>query len=153
MVALQRVDETVYLEAFGSADREGEEPLTPDGVFRFPGFAEVVVARVAEVLDREGSVDLEEPLAAYLPELDERLGSTTLAQLLSHRAGLDDANPRDSLWSEILDALNDRAVFTEPGAVHSYSRYSYPLAVRALERAAGEDVAGLAARKIGRAHV
>ncbi len=148
VVALQRVDETVYLEAFGSADREGEEPLTPDGVFRFPGFAEVVVARVAEVLDREGSVDLEEPLAAYLPELDERLGSTTLAQLLSHRAGLDDANPRDSLWSEILDALNDRAVFTEPGAVHSYSRYSYPLAVRALERAAGEDVAGLAARTV-----
>jgi hypothetical protein len=59
---------------------------------------------------------------------------------------LDDATPQATVWSEILDNLDDRAVFVEPGAVFSFSRYDYPLALRALERSVDEDLSSAASR-------
>ena len=70
----------------------------------------------------------------------------SLYHLLSHQSGLDNANPRSSVWSESLDSLDDRAVFTDPGSVFSYSRYDYPLALRALEQSIEEDLATAANR-------
>jgi CubicO group peptidase (beta-lactamase class C family) len=99
-------------------------------------------------LSREGLVDLHAPISTHLPGLDDGLGAISLQHLLSHRSGLDDANPQGSEWSEILDALNDQAVFTDPGAVLSFSRYDYPLAVRILESAGGGDLASLARERV-----
>ncbi len=148
VAGLQRAGEIEYLEAFGFADLEEQEPLTADAVFRFPAFTEVAVSALAAALDREGLVDLQAPLSSYLPNLDDRLGAVSLDHLLSHRSGLDDAAPRDSVWSEILDDLDDRAVFTDPGAVFSFSRYDYPLAVRALGRSIAGDVLAEASRRV-----
>ena len=129
-----RGGEVESLDAHGFADPEEKEPLSADAVFRFPAFTEVVVSTLAETLEREGLIHLDEPLSSYLPGLDERLGAVSLEHLLTHRSGLDDAAPRAPDWSEILDDLDDRAVFTEPGAVFSFSRYDYPLVIRALQQ-------------------
>lgn len=148
VAGLQRAGEVEYLEAFGFADQEEQEPLTADAVFRFPAFTEVAVSALAAALDREGLVDLQAPLSSYLPDLDDRLGAVSLDHLLSHRSGLDDASARDSVWSVNLDDLDDRAVFTDPGAVFSFSSYDYPLAVRALGRSIGGDVLAEASRRV-----
>ena len=41
-----------------------------------------------------GKLDLDAPVGIYAPDLPPRVGSVTLAQLLSHTAGLDDARRR-----------------------------------------------------------
>ncbi len=148
VAGLQRAGEVEYLEAFGFADQEEQEPLTADAVFRFPAFTEVAVSALAAALDREGLVDLQAPLSSYLPDLGDRLGAVSLDHLLSHRSGLDDAFPRGSVWSVILDDLDDRNMFTDPGAVFSFSRYDYPLALRALERSIEGDVVAEARRRV-----
>ena len=148
VAGLQRAGEIEYLEAFGFADLEEQELLFADAVFRFPAFTEVAVSALAAALDREGLVDLQAPLSSYLPNLDDRLGAVSLDHLLSHRSGLDDAHPGDSVWSVILDDLDDRAVFTDPGAVFSFSRYDYPLALRALGRSIAGDVLAEASRRV-----
>jgi len=141
-------DEGDSVDAVGYADTEGTDTLTQDAVFRFPAFTQVVVSSLAKILHREGVLDLHAPLSDALPGLDDRLGQVTLSQLLSHRSGIDDAAPRDSVWSEILDDLDDRAVFTDPGAVFSFSRYDFPLAVRAVESAMDEVLESAAQRWI-----
>ena len=134
------------LEAWGFADEEETDSLSPDDVFRFPAFSEAVVSTLTETLDREGLVDLHAPLSSYLPELDEGLGSVTLYHLLHHQSGLDNASPLTPVWSETLDDLDDRALFTDPGVIYSYSKYDYPLAVRALERSLQEELATAASQ-------
>jgi CubicO group peptidase (beta-lactamase class C family) len=143
-----RGGEVEFLEAAGFADEEEQEPLTPDAAFRLPAFTEVVISALAAELAQEGAIDLQAPISSYLTDLDDGLGAISLQDLLSHRSGLDDANPGGAIWSEILDALDDRAVFTDPGAVFSYSRYDYPLAVRTLEAAVGEDLAAMVRERV-----
>jgi CubicO group peptidase (beta-lactamase class C family) len=153
---IRRGEEVESLEAFGYADPTGEVPLTPDTPFRFPAMTEVVVSAIAASMAASGAVDLHAPLSTYLPELDERLGTVTVADLLAHRSGLDNAAPAnsvwalppDTVWEVILDDLDDRAVFTEPGAIFSHSRYSYPLAARALSRILGEALPSAARRDL-----
>ncbi len=124
-----------FLEAWGNPDSEAVEPLSPDALFAFPAFAEVLVAAAARALSAARVLDVRTPLARYIPELPQGLGRVTLDQLLSNTAGLDDlVTEADDDWSLVLDTLSDRALFTDPGLIYSPSRYSYPLAIRVLEK-------------------
>jgi hypothetical protein len=91
-----------------------------------------------EALGAAGILDPDAPISRYLPGLSPTLGRATLHQLISHTGGLDDARARPGQTSEeALDDLNDRALVTEPGFVVSRSRYSFPLAVRVIEKTLG----------------
>jgi CubicO group peptidase (beta-lactamase class C family)/predicted secreted Zn-dependent protease len=117
-------------------------PMTEATPFAFRAFTEVLVGALAGVLDEAEVLDLDAPIRDVIPELAPRLGTATLEQLLSHRAGLDNAAPRDTAasWSTVLDELNDRAVFTDPGILYSHSRYSYGMATRVIEAASGSTL-------------
>lgn len=118
-------------------------PPLPDGVAardgtpqEFLGLTEVLVSTLAGGLDSAGVVDLAVPISTYMPELDARVGRVTLEQLLSHRAGIDNAQPDTAnglSWAGVVRAMPARRVFTEPGVIYSYSGYSYPLAIHVLE--------------------
>jgi CubicO group peptidase (beta-lactamase class C family) len=134
VMELHHEGELNFREAFGVARPGDEAPLEPDASFDFPSFTEVLIATVASSLAAEGRLAPEAPVGDYLTGLAPRLGSATTEQLLSHRAGLDNAMVPDTAdWSRVLDQLDDRALFTAPGAVPSYSRYSYPLVARVIE--------------------
>lgn len=146
VAGLRLAGELDYLGAAGVADLEGRDSLTADAPFRFPAFTEVLVATVAAALEGEGVLDASAPIVGYLPELTPGLGSVAVRDLLAHRSGIDDARPLDTAWVRVLDDLDDRAIFTEPDVIGSYSRYDYPLAVRVLEAATGSSMQELADR-------
>lgn len=148
VAGLSLAGELDYLGAAGLEHVDGPDPLGPEAHFRVPGFTDVVVAAIATALEGDGVIDTGAPISTYLRELKGRLGVISLHDLMAHRSGLDDARPSDSVWSRILDDLDDRAVFTGPDVVDSYSRYDYPLAVRVLERATGSDLGTLAERLV-----
>ena len=133
-----------FLSSWGTASHDETEPLTPDGLFPFPGFTEILIATTTRALSVAGVVDDNAPIARYLPDLPTELGAITLDQLLTHSAGLDDAPPLEGqTWSEALDRLSGRALMTEPGLIFSESRYSYPLAGRVIERATNASLTEL----------
>lgn len=126
-----------FFRAWG-LDARGGDTLRTDAGFAFPGLTEALVAVTIRALAAAGQLDVHAPLGTFLRDVPQALSAVTLDQLLGHRAGLDDAEPPPGLsWDELLADMPARSVFLPPGAIRSESRYSYPLAARALERAAG----------------
>jgi CubicO group peptidase (beta-lactamase class C family) len=127
-----------YLEAFGTPEPESEVVLLPTDMFAFPALTEFLLGTTIHALDAAGVLDIDAPISIYLPGIDAALSNIRLRQLLTHRAGLDNARVRDSVsWARTLDRLDRRAMFTEPGTIYSQSRYSFPLAMRVAEAAVG----------------
>ena len=78
--------------AYGVASLETGYPVRPDTLFPIGSISKVYTAALVMTLVDEGTLDLDTPVATYLPDLrlaDERARDTiTLRQLLSHQSGL-----------------------------------------------------------------
>jgi CubicO group peptidase (beta-lactamase class C family) len=144
VVGLYHKGKLDYLEAFGTPTPESEEVLLPTDVFAFPALTEVLLGITIDALDEAGVLDMDAPISTYVSGIDRALRSIRLRQLLTHRAGLDNARVPDSVpWAKNLDKLDRRAVFSDPGTLYSLSRYSYPLAMKTVEQAVGVPFADL----------
>jgi uncharacterized integral membrane protein (TIGR00701 family) len=75
VIALARDGKTAYLQAIGTYDRAGKKPLKPDAIFWIASMTKPVTSVAAMMLVDEGKLDLEAPVAKYLPELaDMKVG-------------------------------------------------------------------------------
>ncbi|MEK9507389.1 serine hydrolase domain-containing protein [Gemmatimonadota bacterium Y43] len=123
-----------FLQAWGF-DAEGGDSLQVTATFAYPGLTEVLVAMTIRALGAGGMVDPTAPLADLVGGVSDGLGRVTLDQLLTHTSGLaDDLLPEGAEGDAHLWALDADDFVAAPGEVYSVSRYSYPLAVRVLER-------------------
>lgn len=139
VIALIQDGNVSFLEAFGAPGQDTVEVLTTDLLFAFPALTEMLAgATIQAAIDAE-VLDPEAPISTFFPFISPRLGTLSVNQLLTHSGGLDDARIQDRFtWSQVMDQLNDAVLFTDPGMIHSRSRYSLPLAVRAVEKAVGQ---------------
>lgn len=96
--------EIVHLSTQGYRDVESQDPLSEDAIFRMYSNTKLVTSVAAMILVEEGRLDLDAPLASYLPEFSdlavlkgdaksvqdvEPLASApTVRQAMSHSAGL-----------------------------------------------------------------
>lgn len=105
VAAVLTADRCEYLSALGAAATEPSVPIQADSVFRIASMTKLVTAVAIMRLVDDGKVDLDAPLADYVPdfrqpdvlvEFDRRSGSyttrpaardATLRELLSHTAG------------------------------------------------------------------
>lgn len=131
--------ELALLDTYGAPTAERTAALDPEAVFAFPWGTQMLMGITARALAANGSLALDAPISAYLPELvDAPIGAATVGQLLEHRSGLPELIPPPGVgWSELLDQVGGLELVAPPGAVYSRSRLSYPLAARVLERVAG----------------
>jgi len=152
VVALITGNSPVTLAAVGHQDAQRNVPMEADLLFGTGGFDDVLTALATVLLARDGTVALHAPIRTYAPDLPPRIGSVTLVQLLSHTAGLDDAEddpaPRPRPGSRIWPGATDRALFTEPGRIYSHSRYSYFLARAILSEVTGRPFSDLIHERI-----
>jgi CubicO group peptidase (beta-lactamase class C family) len=93
VVLVQHHGEPLYARAAGHADREAGIPMELDTVFRWASLTKPVVAATALALIERGRLDLDDPVARFLPEFEPRLpdGSAppiSVRHLLTHTAGL-----------------------------------------------------------------
>jgi len=102
--AVLRGRDVVDQQCVGLADREANQALRPDHIFRAFSNTKLVVTCAIMLLVEEGRIGLDDPLEKFLPQLDNRKvlkqGATSLAdveparspitirQLLSHTSGL-----------------------------------------------------------------
>jgi CubicO group peptidase (beta-lactamase class C family) len=149
-IAVARGDEILWSEAFGKSDLELDVAATPVHRFRLGSVSKVVVATLAADLATRDVVDLDAPIARYMPDLPAQHRATTLRQLLTHRGGvrhyqakddaLDAPGPIDRRSykdnAEILAVFIDDPLIAKPGETVAYSTFGYTLISIVLESAA-----------------
>ncbi|MEZ6067218.1 MAG: serine hydrolase domain-containing protein [Planctomycetaceae bacterium] len=121
------------------------EPMTVDTVFDLASLTKpLATATSVLILADEGRIDIEAPVAKYLPEFGtdgkERI---TVTDLLVHRGGLiadnhlrDYGDGPDKAWERICD-LKPTA---EPGEKFIYSDVGFLVLGRLVERVSGESL-------------
>lgn len=143
VLAVGRPGSQPHLAAFGLADVETGQPMTPELMVSVASVSKLLTAVTTVALAGDGALSLDRPVRTYLPKLPPRVGALTLHQLLSHTAGLAEATPwvpigLDGSMAPVCDALTDDVFVTEPGRTWGYSNTDYVIAGCVLEAVAGK---------------
>lgn len=170
-----RHGDVVYRRAVGYADRETQQPMQTDTLFRLASVTKPFVTAAVLRLVAQGRMSLADPITRWLPDFKPALadGSTpalTVHQLLTHTSGLSYSflEESDSRYHQLgisdgIDrvdfdlAENLRRLAAAPLAFAPGSAWRYSLALdvlgAALERATGvalpQAVAQLVAEPLG----
>lgn len=147
-VAVLEHGRIVYAEGFGSADPDGNTPVTPETLFQIGSNSKMYTAAALLRLVDSGSVSLDDTVAGLVPELQPRDGiagpadtaAVSLHRLLSHQsgfadvldwAGSEDDAALDAYWSTDFGA---NAMIAPAGTFWNYSNPNYGLAGTIEER-------------------
>lgn len=152
-ITVIRNGRVVYEKGFGVADIETGAPVRPETLFRIGSTTKMFTAAAVLTLVEQRKLDLDRPIAAYVPGLHPKLGALTLRQLLSHTAGLGDrgsgyGRPDDAALRDTIRALPPEIVELDPGAVYSYSSLGYWIAGLVLETVSGQPFADAVAARV-----
>lgn len=120
-----------------------EDAPDADTQYRIGSLTKTFTAVLVLRLRDEGLLDLNDPLDKYLPGTG--VGEATIAQLLSHSAGLAAESPAPwwertpgSLRPELADVLGERPVVHPAGRRHHYSNTGYTLLGSLIEAVRGK---------------
>jgi CubicO group peptidase (beta-lactamase class C family) len=148
----------VYHKAFGQANVEWSVPNAKDSTFGLGSLTKQFTGMTALQLAEKGKLDLQKPIAEYLPALkDKPAGTVTMHQLLTHTSGLpgnaaiwDFANNFAQPYNAdvFIEKVKDWKLETEPGAKYSYSNSGYVLARVICEKISGEPFSQLLQKNI-----
>lgn len=146
-IAIVMGDRVVYTRGFGLASVETGEAVRPEMLFRLGSTTKMITAAAVVYMAEQGRLGLHEPVSKYVPQLDKKLGSLTVHQLLSHTSGMFDEAPMfgshdDKAMQDVLPLWTDgRMFFAGPGQVYSYSNPGYWLAGLAAATVGGNPFA------------
>jgi serine beta-lactamase-like protein LACTB, mitochondrial len=164
-LAVARPGGIAWAAAYGKADLEFDVTATPGHSFRLGSVSKVVTSTAAAKMAARGRLDLEAPIAEYLPDLPEPHHATTTMQLLTHRGGVrhylakdyDMTAPGGPIFrrtypsnAEILALFIDDPMVAAPGTQVSYTSFGYTLASMVMEAAAGQPFLELIENEIAR---
>lgn len=156
--------------ASGFADVMDDTPMPPEGAFRIGSITKMFTATVIVKLAEEGVLNLDDPLALWLPDVAEQLPNgdqITLRHLLTHTSGLFNVVEHEAYWADLFTEMivdeetgaaslpcvqrdphdtlaryvyGKDALF-EPGAQWYYSNTNYTLLGMVIEKATGMPLA------------
>lgn len=152
--------ELVFSGQFGYADIEKGVPADAGSLFRIASMTKSITATAIFQLRDAGMLRLDDPVAMYLPELEQLSYPTqdappiTIRQLLTHTGGL----PEDNPWGdrqlaisdgELLKLVSEGLTFaTVPGTAYEYSNLGYALLGQVIQRVSGMDFSAYTQEKI-----
>jgi CubicO group peptidase (beta-lactamase class C family) len=156
MIAISHRGKVVFEHAFGSANLDTGEKLTPRHRFRIASHSKSFTAAGIMKLRERRRLRLDDPIGQYVTGLHRRVAEATIAQLLSHSAGLtrDGADAgqfvdrRAYLNQKELMADLQRPPVIESGSRLKYSNHGFGLLGLAIETITGEPYRGWIAREI-----
>ncbi|WP_028810719.1 serine hydrolase domain-containing protein [Streptomyces flavidovirens] len=151
VAAVQRDGQMVWTGSRTCVDGHGPDA---DTQYRIGSITKTFTAVLVLRLRDEGLLDLGDPLEKYLPGTGVA-GEVTVAQLLSHTAGLAAETPAP-WWErtpgtsrpELADVLGEQARMHPAGRVHHYSNPGYTLLGRLVEVVRGESWAQVLRREV-----
>ena len=143
-------DEIAHLQGFGMADPSGAV-VTPQTPFILASASKSFTALAVMQLVEEGKVDLDAPVATYLPSFsvgEESASATiTVRHLLNHTSGLPESTAykpmlsndmSNGALSERVDALSDAGVDHRAGETFEYTDANYDALGLIVEKVSGQ---------------
>ena len=124
----------------GHADRKNNLPWTQDTLACIYSCGKAVLSLLIAREVSEGRLDYEKPVAAYWPEFGQSgKEAVTVAQLLSHQAGLcgiaEEMSPQEWLdWDAIARRLAAMPPLSPPGSANGYGPQTFGYAAGELLR-------------------
>ena len=156
VVAIQHGDGDPIVVSRGQTTDDPPRDVNADTHWRVASVTKSFVAALALVMEADGSIDLDSPIAIYL---DSPLGDVTLRQLLTHTSGLpdfaDDLDDPDAIdplllpfdraysLDEALQKAEELAPWIDVERGAYYSNANYVVAGAVLERAGGAPLGTL----------
>jgi len=158
-IRILRDGSPLYSRAFGMADLEHHIPLTTTSVFQVASVSKQFTAFAVLLLERDGSLSMEDDVRKYIPELPDHHHTITLRHLAQHTSGLRDI---DDLLSLQGIAPNDEVTHAEaiallvrqkglnftPGTAFEYSNSGYMLLAEVVARVSGKPFSVFLAERI-----
>jgi CubicO group peptidase (beta-lactamase class C family) len=150
----------LYKTAFGMADLEQGNPITPSTAFNVASLSKQFTAAALYSLLESGQVRIADPVRRFIPELPAYADVMTVGDLLHHTSGLRDITPLLEI-SGRLGALLDvpanlrllasqSALNFAPGTDYEYTNSDYLLLGVIVERLSGLSLASFTEERIFR---
>lgn len=145
-VGVGRYGRIVHLRGYGATDwAPGSQAVTDSTLFDLASLTKVVATTTAAmILEEEGRLQLDRPVAYYVPELTDTLkAGITVRQILTHRGGFEAFAPlylTHKGQAEYLQQINARPLKHAPGTETVYSDWDLILLQRVIEHIAGQTL-------------
>jgi CubicO group peptidase (beta-lactamase class C family) len=157
-VAIGHSGRVIYEDAFGFADREARQPLTPAHLFRIASVTKPITSVAIFSLIEQGRLSLGDRVfgpGAVLatdfgpPPYPAMIDEITIEHLLTHTCGGWDNHHNDPMFMNgqmnhaqlIAWTLRNRPLENPPGRVHAYSNFGYCVLGRVIEKVARQPYA------------
>ena len=138
-----------FLKGYGVTVAGGDQPVTPQTIFRWASLSKGVAADMVAKLAEDDRLSLYEPVSRYAPSLRLPGGTenqATVSDLLSHRLGIfahaNDSQLEDGGDARMLRAgLGSLTAICPPGQCHAYQNVAYDAASEIVEGLTGKSYA------------
>ncbi len=138
----------IHLSATGLADIEKKSPMAPDSIFWIASMTKPITATAVMMLQDEGLLSVDDPVAKYLPEfrlLKDTAGNdaiVTLKQCLTHSSGLSDLTSEETdgmiTLKELTSVVASKPLLFQPGTKWQYCQSGINTAARIVEVVSGK---------------
>ncbi len=145
-------------QASGSADLETKRPMKTDSVAWIASMSKPVTGVAVMMMVEEGLIALDDPVAKYLPEfkdLKDEAGnevSVTIAQCMSHTAGLQDLAKDEeaklTTLNEVTKLTAKRPVKFPPGSKWAYCQTGINVGGRIVEVVSQQNFADFLEKRL-----
>ena len=142
-------DKILHLDATGKADVAADVPMREDHIFWIASMTKPMTGVCVMMLQDEGKLSVEDPVAKYIPELkdlktkDGKVHAITIRQILTHTAGLGEATPEQervaTKLADLVPHFAAKPLAFEPGSKWAYSQSSINTAARIVEIVSGKS--------------
>jgi D-alanyl-D-alanine carboxypeptidase len=145
-ILIVRDDAVVFTRSYGLRDVERSSPADEHTRYEIGSITKQFTAAAILQLREAGKIDLDAPVATYLP-FAPHAGEITVQQLLSHTSGLADYTDVPNLetlaatpatFDHVLSQIAGKPLGVTPGAAFAYSNTNYLILGRIIERVSGQ---------------
>jgi D-alanyl-D-alanine carboxypeptidase len=155
-LAVVRGSDTIVMTAYGVANVETKQPVTPATVFRIGSMTKQFTSALIMRQMERGKLSLDDEIAKYLPDVALR-HRVTIRQLLNHTSGVpnytasaewethqaEDVTPKQIVGFVAADTFD-----FAPGTKYRYSNTGYILLGMILEKVTGMSYPELVQREL-----
>lgn len=152
VIAISHHGKIIYNRAFGTANLESGEAMTPEHIFRIGSHSKTFTATAIMHLAEAGKLSITDRVSQYLPYLtdnaDTRVHDMTIQELMSHSAGLSRDSDNAAFWllekafpsQEILQQFMTTQELIIDGRVQmKYSNIGYGVLAEVIEAISGQS--------------
>ena len=142
-VAVSIDNKLVWADGFGFSNYELKAKTSPVHKFRIGQVSELITALTVAKLNEEGKLQINRPVAEYIPQLSKKSAEYTIRQLGAHAAGIRAENTpagkgiATSLETIIPEFINDDLLY-EPGCNFAHTELGFDLIGYLIEKSTKE---------------